>query len=88
MEWTNKHRERLYRILEGKWAELDTDPWEEWLLALGIEWAELQHEKDSPPGTIAVWEGPGEKDRNLKMCWVLPDESALKLLTLDFARET
>lgn len=84
MEWNNRHRESLYRVLEGKWSELDTEPFEEWLAALGIKWAELHHENDAPEGTVAVWEGPGIEDKDLKLCWVLPDDVAEKMLFLTF----
>lgn len=84
MEWKREHRERLYRILETKWAFLDTEAFEEWLASLGIRWAELHHENDAPQGTVAVWEGPGIEDPNLKLCWVVPDEVAHKMILLGF----
>jgi hypothetical protein len=80
--WTNKHRERLYKIIERKWSELELDPWEDWLASLGIKWAELEYEGDAPKGTVAVHEGPGIDNHNLKMCWVIPDDIAMKLLVL------
>ena len=82
MEWTNKHRELLYHIIEGRWSELELDPWEDWLLSLGIKWAELERESDAPEGTVAVHEGPGIENYDLRMCWVIPDDVALKLLAL------
>lgn len=83
MEWNDSHRERLYHIIEGKWSELELDVWERWLADLGIKWAELDDEvADAPPGTIAIWEGPGFKNENKKECWVVPDDVAMKLLVL------
>ena len=82
MQWTELHRQRLYRIIEGEWDRLDTHVWEEWLAELGIKWAELDEVHDAPQGTVAVWEGPGFKDENKKMCWVVPDDAALKMLVL------
>lgn len=83
MRWDNKHRERLYHIIERRWSDLDLDAWEEWLASLGIKWAELYHESDAPEGTIAVHEGPGIEDKDLRMCWVIPDDIAHKLLVLN-----
>ena len=83
MQWTNAHRERLYHIIESRWSDLELNAWEEWLLSLGIEWAELYHENDAPQGTVAVHEGPGIEDKDLRMCWVVPDDVALKLLALN-----
>lgn len=82
MRWDNAHRDRLFHIIEGKWSDLELDPWEEWLAGLGIEWAELKHESDAPEGTVAVHEGPGFLNPDLRNCWVIPDDVALKLLTL------
>jgi hypothetical protein len=84
MQWTNAHREILYRIIERRWSDLELDPWEEWLASHGIKWAELHHENDAPQGTVAVWEGPGIKDEQLKLCWVLPDDIAHKFIVLNF----
>ena len=51
---------------------------------LGIKWAELDDEvNDAPPGTIAVWEGPGVENEDRKQCWIIPDDIALKLIVLD-----
>ena len=51
---------------------------------LGIKWAELDDEvNDAPPGTIAVWEGPGYQNEDRKQCWIIPDDIALKLIALD-----
>jgi hypothetical protein len=83
MQWNNAHRERLYHIIERRWSDLELDPWEEWLASLGIKWAELYHENDAPQGTVAVHEGPGIEDKDLRMCWVIPEDIALKLLTLN-----
>lgn len=81
MEWNNGHRERLYHVIEGKWSELEIDPFERWLADLGIKLAELDDEvAEAPAGTVAIWEGPGEEKR--KMCWVVPDDVAMKLLVL------
>lgn len=82
MQWTNAHRERLYHIIEGKWSDLPIDDFEEWLASLGIKWAELYHEGDAPQGTVAVHEGPGVEDKDLRMCWVIPDDVALKMLAI------
>lgn len=84
MQWTNAHRERLYHIIESRWSDLELDPWEEWLASLGIKWVELYHEGDAPQGTVAVHEGPGFENKDLRMCWVIPEDVALKLLTLNF----
>lgn len=84
MEWNNGHRERLYHIIEGKWsAEANVDSFERWLADLGIKWAELEDEfADAPTGTVAIWEGPGDEQIDFKMCWVVPDDVAMKLLVL------
>jgi hypothetical protein len=82
MQWTEKHRQILYRIIDAEWHRLDTHVWEEWLAGLGVRWAELNEEHDAPEGTVAVWEGPGSDDPNKKMCWVVPDDAALKMLVL------
>lgn len=83
MEWNRQHRERLYWILERQWSDLDTDSFENWLKDFGIEWAELKDEiHDSPQGTVAIWEGPGFADQNLKQCWVIPEDVAEKFLVL------
>jgi len=87
IQWTEEDRVQLYFILER--AEISythdhTHAWEDWLKNLGIEWAELDDEVvDAPPGTIAVWEGPGFEDEDRKQCWVVPDDVALKLIVLD-----
>lgn len=80
MNWTNKHRKRLYKIIESKWADLEIEPFEQWLASLGIEWAELKEIHDAPEGTVAIWEGPGPSGD--KLCWVIPDEVAMKMLIL------
>lgn len=82
MKWNKAHRERLYRILEGKWSELPIESFESFLEGLGIKWAELYHESDAPAGTVAIHEGPGLEDFNNRMCWVIPDDVATKLLAL------
>lgn len=87
MEWTSQHRESLYHIIEAArirpGGEPDIDAWEEWLAGLGIKWAELDDNvNDAPPGTVAIWEGPGFWDESRKQCWVVPDDVALKLLVL------
>lgn len=82
MKWKNEHRELLYEIIEEKWIKFDIDEFEKYLATLGIKWAELKHENHAPTGTIAVWEGTGEKDKNLKMCWVIPDDVAMRLLAI------
>jgi hypothetical protein len=82
MQWTNAHRERLYQIIEERWIKLEIDPFEEWLASLGIKWAELEYEGDAPEGTIAVHEGPGFENHDFRMCWVIPDDVALKMLAL------
>jgi len=86
IQWTKEDRCQLYFIIEREWSKLDLDThaWEAWLKNLGIEWAELDDEvNDAPPGTIAVWEGPGFEDEDRKQCWVVPDDMALKLIALD-----
>lgn len=84
MQWTEENRVQLYFVIEREWSRLDLPVWETWLKDLGIKWAELDDEvNDAPPGTIAVWEGPGFKDENRKQCWVVPDDIALKLIALD-----
>ena len=80
--WTNKHRKKLYKLIEGKWSELKIDDFEDWLASLGIKWAELEYERDAPQGTIAVHEGPGFENHDLRMCWVIPDDIAIKLLVM------
>jgi hypothetical protein len=81
MRCNKKHRERLYQIIEDRWQELDTRVWEAWLEEIGIEWAELDDEiRDAPKDTVAIWEGPGHE--NKKMCWVVPNDTAMKLLVL------
>jgi len=82
MEWNNGHRERLYHIIEDKWrAEVDIESFERWIADLGIKWAEFDDEiAEAPTGTLAIWEGPGEEKS--KMCWVVPDDVAMKLLVL------
>lgn len=82
MEWNNAHRERLYHIIERKWSELDTEPFESLLAGLGIKWAELYHESDAPAGTVAIHEGPGLENFHNRMCWVIPNDVALKMLAL------
>jgi hypothetical protein len=82
MQWTELHRQRLFHIIDGEWHRLDTHVWEEWLAGLGIKWAELDEIHDAPQGTVAVWEGPGFEDPNKKQCWIVPDETALKMLVL------
>lgn len=83
MEWNSKHRERLYHIIEGKWSAEAVDSFERWLADLSIKWAELEDDvADAPTGTVAIWEGPGEERIDLKMCWVVPDDVAMKLLVL------
>lgn len=79
--WNSKQRERLYEVIQGQWEKRSLDSFEGWLKDLGIEWAELRDEVyDAPPGTVAV--GPGITDINLKQCWVVPDDVAMKLLVL------
>ena len=80
--WTNKHRERLYKIIESKWISHDIDEFECCLADLGIKWAELERESDAPEGTVAVHEGPGIDNHEFRMCWVIPDDIAMKLLVL------
>lgn len=71
----------LYRVIYAKWAELDIDAFEAWLSSVGITWAELDNEiSDAPPGTVAVWEGPGFEDETRKQCWIVPDSTAARLL--------
>jgi hypothetical protein len=72
-QWTEEDRVQLFFIIEREWARLDTDAWE----ALDDE------EKDSPPGAIAVWEGPGFKDKSRKQCWVIPGSVAVSLIASD-----
>jgi len=88
MEWNDAHRELLYRIVDSKWSDLHIDDFEDWLASLNITWSELRHECESPPGTVAVWEGPGVKDNGAKMCWVVPDDVAHKMLLLAIPRKT
>jgi len=84
--WNSEHREKLYEVIQGQWAESSPRSFEEWMKGLGIEWAELRDEAhDAPRGTVAVWEGPGFTDENLRQCWVVPDEVAMKLLVLGAA---
>jgi hypothetical protein len=84
IQWTEEDRIQLYFIIESEWGRLNIYAWEAWLKSLGIEWAELDDEvKDAPPGTIAVWEGPGFENKNRKQCWVVPNDMALKLIALD-----
>lgn len=80
--WNNKHRERLYRIIESRWFDLEIEPFENWMASFGIRWEELEHESDAPPGTVAVHEGPGFKNPDLRNCWVIPDDIAHKFLLL------
>jgi len=80
--WTNKHRKKLYKLIESKWSVFEIDDFEDWLASLGIKWAELEYESDAPKGTVAVHEGPGFENKDLRMCWVIPDEIATKLLVL------
>jgi hypothetical protein len=83
-QWTEEDRVQLFFIIEREWARLDTDAWEAWLKSIGIDWAELDdEEKDSPPGAIAVWEGPGFKDKSRKQCWVIPGSVAVSLIASD-----
>lgn len=83
MNWTNAHRNRLYQVIEDKWgAAINIEQFEEWLASFGIKWAELYHENDAPQGTVAVHEGPGIEDKDFKMCWVIPNEVAVKFLFL------
>jgi hypothetical protein len=83
MDWNEIHRQRLYRIIEGKWAKHDIETFDRFLEALGIKWVELDDElNDAPAGTIAIWEGPGCKDNTKKQCWIVPDDVALKLLAI------
>lgn len=82
MQWTELHRQRLYHIINGEWVRRDLQSFESHLKDLGVKWAELNEVHDAPLGTVAVWEGPGFKDENKKMCWVVPDDVALKLLVL------
>jgi len=79
MQWKETDRQRLYHIIEGKWARHDIETFERCLADLGIKWAELNDEvRDAPEGTVAIWEGPGPTGN--KLCWVVPDDIALKLL--------
>ena len=82
MQWTELHRQRLYHIINGEWVSRDLESFESHLKELGITWAELDDVYDAPEGSVAVWEGPGFKDPNKRMCWVVPDETALKMLVL------
>lgn len=83
MEWNEIHRRRLYDIIARECHQREVGDWESWLSSLGIKWAELDEVKDAPQGTVAIWEGPGFINRNRKNCWVVPDDVALKLLTLN-----
>lgn len=82
MRWNEKQREGLFHIINHQWEKLDIDSFESWLLEIGIKWAELKDVDESPPGTVAIWEGPGLDDENAMLCWVVPDDVALKLLVL------
>jgi hypothetical protein len=81
MQWTELHRQRLYHIINGEWVRRDLQSFESHLKDLGVKWAELNDEvSDAPEGTVAIWEGPGPTGN--KLCWVVPDDVALKLLVL------
>jgi hypothetical protein len=82
MQWTELHRERLFHIIDGEWHGGDIGSFERYLADLGITWAELDEIHDAPEGTVAVWEGPGIENPLRKMCWIVPDEVALKMLAL------
>ena len=83
MQWNERHRRKLYRMIEDKWSSLDIKSFEQFLADLGIKWAELEDEvRDAPPGTIAIWEGPGFADELKKECWVIPDDVAMRMLAL------
>lgn len=82
MKWTNDHRRRLYQVIERKWSGLEIEQFEEWLDSLGIKWAELEYENDAPAGTVAVHEGPGFQNPDLRNCWVIPDDVAERFLVL------
>lgn len=81
MDWNSDHRYDLYHILDGKRAHVRVAEWEDFKKSLGIEVMILKSEvHDAPTGTVAVWESTEED--NLKRCWIVPDQSALKLLVL------
>jgi len=82
MEWNCRHMEELYYIIEGKWAGNDIESFERCLADLGIKWAELDDVHDAPEGTVAIHEGLGIEDPDKRMCWVIPDDVALKLLAI------
>ena len=89
IQWTEEDRCQLYFIIERAEQEhnrLDTslrDP-RGWFASQGIDWVELDDEvNDAPPGTIAVWEGPGYQNEDRKQCWVVSDDLAKRLIALD-----
>ena len=78
IQWTEEDRCQLYFIIERVAEAADS------LAALGIDWVELDDEvNDAPPGTIAVWEGPGYQNEDRKQCWIIPDDLAKRLIALD-----
>ena len=78
----DNRQKKLFDLINDKWERLKNEDFEDWLASLGILWAELEDYSDGPKGTVVVWEGPGFKNEDFKMCWVITEDVALKLLVL------